>query len=51
MNVGEPNPIRSMIGRLSEMPVVVIESRKGKNAASEGALLGIKFSQEFNKQN
>lgn len=43
MNVGDPQPARSTAGRESEMPVVVIEPRKGKSAASEGALLRGKF--------
>ena len=52
MNVGDPNPDRSpRKGRESEMPVVVIEPRKGKSAASEGALLRIMFSRILNKCN
>jgi hypothetical protein len=51
MNVGDPQLAMSVVGRVSEMPVVVIEPRKGKSAASEGALLRIKFSRTLNKQN
>lgn len=45
MNVGYPN--REAVNfrpRESEMPIVVIELRKGKSAVSEGALLRQKFS-------
>jgi len=45
MNVGGPNGGRVLTGpRESEMPVVVIEPRKGKSVVSEGALPRIMFS-------
>lgn len=44
MNVGYPNAAMSRWARESEMPILVIDPRKGKSADSEGALLKIKFS-------
>ena len=46
MNVGYPNAARSRQARESEMPVVVLDPRKGKSVVSEGALLKIKFSKD-----